>query len=195
MRFADDVSARDAYVVQGQLGGVAGAHAKLVEFGDVGDARQIHRHAQHRLVAVGCGAGALVVRVDQQAAPVSLSAVGRPHFAAIDDVVVAVDFGGGEDAGDVTAGTHFAHAKAAQVRDEVWDRLSVRAQQAAATKHMYVCMPLSFVLLQASGISVQEAWLLFSHHATASPAIEGVRNCSRSAGLPNLASAGVAMSV
>ena len=45
-----------------------------------------------------------------------LSAVGGPHFTAIDDEVIAIFDGIGLEAGDVRTGAHFRHA---QTRDIV----------------------------------------------------------------------------
>ena len=53
-----------------------------------------------------------VAGVGQQADPVGLGAVGDPHLAAVDDVVVAVGARIGLDRGDVGAGAGLGHADA-----------------------------------------------------------------------------------
>ena len=53
--------------------------------------------------------------VGEQAHPVGLGAVGDPHLAAVDDVVVAVLARRGLDRGDVGAGADLGHADAGDV--------------------------------------------------------------------------------
>ena len=56
-----------------------------------------------------------VRRVREQADPIGLRAVGRPHLAAIDDVVVAVLARGRLDGGDVRSRTDFRHTEAGDI--------------------------------------------------------------------------------
>ena len=88
------------------LGGVGGMHAELVELAGDGDAPALHRHDDQRLVAMGLA----IAGVGQKADPVGLGAVGDPHLAAVDDIVVAVGACGGLDGGDVRARAGFRHA-------------------------------------------------------------------------------------
>ena len=105
---ADPVALRHPHLVEEDLRGVGRAHPHLVEFSRDLHALALHRHADQRLVAMlGAVAG-----IGEQADPVGLDAIGDPHLAAIDDVVVAVGARVGLDRGDIGAGARFRHADA-----------------------------------------------------------------------------------
>ena len=105
---ADAIALRHPHLVKENLSGVGRAHAHLVEFAGDFDALGLYRHADQRFVAMfGAVAG-----VGEQADPVGLNAVGDPHLAAVDDVVVAIGAGAGLDRGDIRTGTRLGHADA-----------------------------------------------------------------------------------
>ena len=96
------------HALEENLRRVGRAHAELVELARNRDALRFHRHADQRFVAMfGTVAG-----IGEQAHPIGLSAIGDPHLAAIDDVIVAVRSRVGFDLGDVGAGAGFRHADA-----------------------------------------------------------------------------------
>ena len=94
-----------------KLRGIRGVHAGLLELACHFNALAFHRHADQGLVAVmrplrGIG---------QQADPVSLGAVGGPHLAAVDDVVVAILAGECSDRCHIRARADFRHAQASHI--------------------------------------------------------------------------------
>ena len=105
---ADAVALRHPDIVEEDLRGVGGAHAHLVELARDLHALALHRHADQRLVAMHLA----VAGVGEQADPVGLHAVGDPHLAAIDDVIVAVGARIGLDRGDIGAGARLGDADA-----------------------------------------------------------------------------------
>ena len=105
---ADAVALGHAHAVEENLRGVRGMHAQLVELARHGDAFRFHRQADQRLVAMRRA----VAGVGEQAHPIGLRAVGDPHLAAVDDVVVAVGARIGLDRGDVGSGAGLGNADA-----------------------------------------------------------------------------------
>ena len=76
------------------------------------DALLLHRDADQAFVLVHGPVGS----VGEQADPLGLRAVRRPHFAAVDDVIPAVTACAGLDRSDVRAGTDLGYA---QTRDVI----------------------------------------------------------------------------
>ena len=108
---ADAETLRHAHVVEMDLRRVARMHAEFLQRARDGHALRLHRQTDQRLVAVdGAVAG-----VGEQAHPIGLRAVGRPHLAAVDDVVAAVFARGRFDRRDVGAGADFRDAEAGDV--------------------------------------------------------------------------------
>ena len=96
-RLADRVAHRHLHLVEEGLHGVRGAHAELVQLLHDRQALGLHRHHDQRLVLVDLA----LAGVGEQAHPVGLRAVGRPHLAAVDHPVAADPAGIGLDRGDV----------------------------------------------------------------------------------------------
>ena len=81
------------------------------------DAGGVHRHEDQRLVLVNLP----LAGVGEQAAPVGLHAVGDPHFRAVYDVIVAIDFRPRLDCRDIRAATGFGYADAThQLTGDRW---------------------------------------------------------------------------
>ena len=126
-RFADHVRGRHACPVEGdltELGGDAVDHPQR----SLLDPRLMHRHGERReplvLGHVGIGAG-------QHDAPLGDVGVAGPDLVTVDDVLVAVERGGGAQRREVGAGVGFAEALAPTVtavdqpgQEAVLDRLA-----------------------------------------------------------------------
>jgi hypothetical protein len=105
---ADAIALRHPHIVEENLRGIGRAHAHLVEFARDLDALGLHRHADQRLVAVLRP----VAGVGEQADPVGLDAVGDPHLAAVDDVIVAIGARMGFDRRHVRSGARLGDTDA-----------------------------------------------------------------------------------
>ena len=105
---ADAIALRHPHIIEENLRGVGRAHAHFVELACDLDALGLHRHADQRLVAVL----RRIAGIGKQADPVGLYAVGDPHLAAIDDIIVAVGARVGLDRRDVRSGARLGDADA-----------------------------------------------------------------------------------
>ena len=108
---ADAIALRDAHAVKMQLRGIGRIHAGFLELARHLNPFALHRHADQGLVAVM----RTLRGIGQQADPVGLRAVGGPHLAAIDDVIVAILAGNGPDRCHIRSGTNFGDAKAGHI--------------------------------------------------------------------------------
>jgi hypothetical protein len=107
--FADAVGLRHAHVLERQDGRVAGVVAQLLQLAADVEAGRVRGHDDERHAAEA----ALAAGAGQQGHEVGLRAVGDPHLAAVDDVVVAIGHGAGANGGHVAAGVRFADADGA----------------------------------------------------------------------------------
>ena len=108
---ADQVPHRYLHFVEEDLRGVRRAHAELVELLHDLNAGRLHRQTDQRLVLVDWPSP----RIGQQAHPVGLRAVGRPHLAAVDHIVAADAARGRLERRDIGTGTDFRDAEAGHV--------------------------------------------------------------------------------
>jgi hypothetical protein len=105
---ADAVALGYPDIVEEDLRRIGRTHAHLVELARHLHALALHGNADQRLVAMDL----IVAGIGEQADPVGLDAVGDPHLAAIDDVIVAVGTRLGLDRGDVRSRARLGDANA-----------------------------------------------------------------------------------
>jgi hypothetical protein len=140
--FADQVSPRHSHVIEIDFRRVGGMHADLVDLARHGEALSRHRHAAQRFIAMRRA----FAGIGKKTNPVGLGAVGYPHLAAVDHIVIAVRPSVGADRGDIRAGTGFGYAEASDVlaryrrQNRAWPRRCHAAQAGVA---MSVCTPIA----------------------------------------------------
>src|SRR5690606_22200193 len=108
---ADAIAYRHAHVIEVQLRRIGRMHAHLADLARHAHSFGLHGHHDQGLVAVRRA----VRGIGQHTAEIRLRAVGRPHLAAIDDVVVAIPSRRRLDGCDVRAAAHFGYTQAPDV--------------------------------------------------------------------------------